>query len=147
MITKGKHKTFDKKLHDAHDPDSRDLIKKYYFKAYNIILNDGSSRYGVDLISECGKIQVEVEHRLSWKEPIFKFPDINVPQRKFKFFKDGLVDYVILSEDYSHIGIIKGKDIKKYMVDDCLKECRNKHFFTGELFYKIPKDSFTWIKL
>jgi hypothetical protein len=147
MTPKGKHKTFDKKLHAAHDPQSREIIKKYYKDKWGIILIDGKTRYSVDLMSEDESMQLELEHRTNWKEPIFKFPDINVPQRKFKFFKDGTVDYVILSEDYSHIGIIKGKDIKKYMVDDCLKECRNKHFFTGELFYKIPKDSFTWIKL
>ena len=50
----GKHKAFDKKLHAVHDPKSRDIVKAYYLKAYNIILEDGKSRYDVDLISPCG---------------------------------------------------------------------------------------------
>ena len=145
--TFGKQKKFSKSLHAANDPKSREIVKEFYKKEHNIILNDGASRYGVDLVSDDEKTQVEVEHRLIWKEPKFPFSDINVPERKKKFFADGKVDYVILSLDYSHIGHITGKKIKKYMEDEFLKESSNKHIRHGEYFYKVPTDAFTWKKI
>jgi hypothetical protein len=143
----GKHKAFDKKLHAAHDPQSREVVKKYYKDKLGIELVDGKTRYSVDLVSEDEKHSVEVEHRLVWKSDIFPYPDINIAERKKKFFVDGKTDYIILSEDYSHIGIIKGKKIKKYMEDEHLKESRNRFVLKGEFFYKIPIEEFDFVKL
>lgn len=143
----GKRKRFDKTLHDTNDPKSRDIVKKFYLKEYNITLKDGVSKYGIDLISEKGDFQIECEHRLVWKNEEFPYSEVNVPERKAKFFKEGKADYIILSCDYSHIGVIKANDIQKYMADEYLKESPNKHVFSGEYFYKVPSTAFTWLKL
>jgi len=143
----GKHKTFDKKLHAVHDPKSRDIVKAYYLKAYNIVLEDGKSRYDVDLISPCGKYRVEVEHRMSWRGIEFDYDLVNIAERKKKFLVDGKTDYVILSADYTRIGIIKGKKVKKFMEDEHLKECRNKFVLKGEFFYKVPREQFEYFDL
>ena len=138
----GKHKAFDKKLHAAHDPQSREVVKKYYLDTHNITLIDGKTRYSVDLITEDEKTQVEVEHRIVWKGDDFPYDTINIAERKRKFFIDGKVDYIILSDDYTRLGIIKADKIQKYMVDEHLKESRNRFVLKGEFFYKIPITEF-----
>ena len=143
---KGSYKRFDKNLFDQNDPKSRDIVKEY-FKRYNIVLKDNEDQYGVDLISEDGSIKIEVERRLNWNRCEFPFSDINLPERKAKFFKTGGTTYVIVSKDYSHIGIIKRKDIHQFISDQNLKENKNRLVQQNELFYKLPKSKFKWIKL
>lgn len=142
----GKHKPFSKSLFNGHDPKSRTIVKDYLAKN-QIMVNDNPNKFGVDLISEDGTLKIEVEHRTVWKEEEFPFALINVPERKGKFFTEECVSYAILSENYSHIGMISGKELKKYIVDENLAENRNKYVREGEYFYKIPKEAFKWDKI
>lgn len=143
---KGVYKRFDKKLFNQNDPKSRNVVKEY-FKKHDVVLKDNDDKYGVDLISEDESVKFEIERRLVWDKKDFPYDDINLPERKAKFFLENNVSYIIISKNYSHIGIILGCDIKKYLNDDCLKESRNKFVKSGELFYKLPKTEFKWIKL
>ena len=143
---KGKYKKFSKKLFDNNDPKSRVLVKEFFAK-HGIILQDNNDQYGVDLVSPDGSVKIEIERRTIWKQKDFPFNEINLPERKAKFFTDKNVAYVIVSEDYSRIGFIKGERIKEYITENNLKENPNKYVSEGELFYKIPKDRFKWLKL
>ena len=142
----GEHKKFSPKLFRQNDPTSRKVVKEYLAKQ-GIVVNDNTNRYGVDLISEDGALQVEVEHRLVWDDDDFPFSEINVPERKAKFFVENSIAYFILSRDYSHIGMIDGKILRQYIVDYNLKESSNKYVREGEYFYKVPKDAFKWDKI
>ncbi len=139
----GKHKKFSKSLHRKNDPRSREIVKEYLNKN-GIQVEDNPNKFGVDLISEDGTLQVEVEHRNIWQSEDFPYEEINVPERKAKFFVQQSVSYVILSKDYSHIGLIDGKEIMKHIIDDNLKMVSNKYIKQGEYFYKIPKSAFKW---
>lgn len=143
---KGVYKKFNKKLFNQNDPKSRDVIKQY-FKKHNVVLKDNDNKYDVDLISEDGSVKFEIERRLVWTKTEFPYDDINLPERKAKYFLENNVSYIIISKNYSHIGIILGDKIKKYLNDDCLKESRNKFVSHGELFYKLPKSEFKWLKI
>jgi hypothetical protein len=57
------------------------------------------------------------------------------------------VCYVILSKDYSRIGMIDGKTLRKYLTDDTLQESSNKFVKQGELFFKVPRSEFKWDKI
>jgi len=105
---------------------------------------ENNNQYGVDLLSPDGTLRMELEHRLSWTENDFNYDMINVPERKAKFLNDGVTAYVILSKDFSRMGIIEGKDIKSYIVDTNLHLNKNKYVRDGEFFYKIPRDCFKW---
>lgn len=142
----GLRKPFNKKLFSNNDPKSRKVVKEYLAKQ-GIIVNDNDNKYGVDLISEDLSLQVEVEHRNVWTEDVFPFSEINLPERKAKFFVENKIAYFILSGDYSHMGMIDGKTIMKYIVVENLKESSNKYVRAGEFFYKIPCDAFKWVKL
>ena len=142
----GKHKKFSKKLYSQNDPKSRKIVIEY-FKKQGIILRNNENKYGVDLVSEDGKHQYEVEHRLIWETEEFPYDEINVPERKAKFFVDKCVSYVILSRDYSQLGMINGKELAKHIKDENLKESSNKYIREGEYFYKVPKSAFQWKKV
>jgi hypothetical protein len=143
---KGAYKKFDQKLFNENDPKSRKIIKDF-FKKYNIILVDNEDQYGVDLLSEDKSVKFELERRLVWNKTEFPFSDVNLPERKAKFFLENNVSYIIISNDYSHIGVIMGREIKNYLNHDNLKESANKFVSKGEMFYKLPKSKFKWIKL
>lgn len=142
----GESKKFDRTLHQGNDPKSRQVVKDYLAKQ-GFIVEDNTNQYGVDLVSEDGAIQVEVEHRLPWTGERFPFSEINVPERKAKFFRNGKVHYVILSKDYSRLGIILGKNIQTFMGNDNLVENPNKFVKNNELFFKVPCNQFRWIKI
>ena len=142
----GVSKRFNKSLHQGNDPKSRKIVREY-LERNGVIVKDHPNKYGIDLISDDGTLQLELEHRNSWTEEEFNYDTINVPERKAKFLKDGIVHYVILSRDYSAIGIILGEVIKPYIVDDNLVMNSNKYVRENEFFYKIPKEKFIWIKL
>ena len=142
----GEYKKFSKSLFRQSDPKSRKVVKEYFTKN-NIPLEDNSDKYGVDLLAKDGSLQIEVEHRLVWDGEEFPFADVNVPERKAKYFVENHICYVILSRDYSRIGMIDGKTLMKYINDDNLQESSNKFVKKGEMFFKVPKTEFKWDKI
>lgn len=144
----GVAKKFSPTLLKNNDPKSRRIVKEYFNRQTPpILLNDNTNKFGVDLISKDGSIQIEVEHRIAWNSDIFPFSEVNVPERKAKFFVENHICYVILSQSYSHIGMIDGKRLMEYLINENLKECSNKYVREGEYFYKVPREAFTWRKI
>jgi hypothetical protein len=139
----GIRKKFDRPRFLKSDPQSRKVVKEYY-KKQGIVLNDNPNRFGIDLISEDGSLQIELEHRPPWKDECFPYSDVNIMARK-QYLQDGNVDYIILSRDFKKLGIIKGKDLKPYIVDTNLHHHRNKDVYEGEYVYKIPVEKFKWV--
>lgn len=142
----GVHKKFSKTLHGNNDPRSRQVVKDYLAQ-YGLIVKDNPDKYGVDLISDDQLLRIEVEHRLPWVDEEFPYGEINVPERKAKFLKDGDVQYIILSRAYDRLGIIMGKVIKAFIVDNNLVVNPNKFVKNDEYFFKIPKEAFRWVKI
>lgn len=142
----GTHKKFSQSLFNRNDPKSRTVVKEYFNKQ-GIPLNDNDNKYGVDLISEDGTLHIEIEHRLVWTNDEFPYKEVNVPERKAKFFVENHIGYVILSADYSHMGVIDGKTLRLYMVAENLKESPNRFVKENEFFYKVPVDAFKWTKI
>ena len=140
----GERKPFSRALHTSNDPQSRRVVIEY-FKKQGIALNENANQYGVDLLSPDGTLQIEVEHRLPWTDAEWPFADINVPERKAKFLAEGKAQYIILSRDFSRMGIIRGEDVKQYIVDENLHLNKNKFVRDGEYFYKIPILKFKWV--
>jgi hypothetical protein len=142
----GIKKPFSKSLHRSNDPKSRRVVKEY-LKRNGIEVEDNPNKFGVDLISKDGTLQIEIEHRLVWTSEEFNFDTVNLPERKARYFTSNNVAYLILSCDYSRMGMVDGKTLRHYIVDENLKESSNKYVRRGEFFYKIPRDAFKWIKL
>ncbi len=142
----GERKPFSRSLHKGNDPQSRRVVKEF-FKKQGIPLDDNPNEFGVDLISPDGTLQVEVEHRLPWTEEEFPFAEINVPERKAKFLREGKCQYIILSRDFSRMGIVRGPDVQPFITDDNLEHSPNKFVRNGEYFYKVPRTAFRWVSV
>ena len=142
----GVNKPFSKDLHMKNDPTSRKLVKEF-FAERGIKLKDNPNKFGVDLMTEDSDLLIEVEHRLNWAQPEFPYEEVNVPQRKSKFFAEGIAHYVILSRDYKYLGFINAKSIQKYMAAEYLKESSNRFVKEHEYFYKIPKSEFEFYQV
>lgn len=142
----GKYKKFDKELFNQNDLKSRSVVK-HFFLSKNVVVDDNPNRYGVDLVSEDGNVQIEIERRPAWVNEEFPYPRVNIPERKTKFFKTDKTSYVIVSNDFSRIGVIPGKKLIKFINKDYLEESKNRFVDSGELFYKIPKEEFKWFKI
>jgi len=142
----GVRKPFNKVLHAKNDPKSRQSVKTF-FAERGVTLVDHPNKYDIDLISQDGSIRVEVEHRLNWDSPDFPYEEVNVPERKAKFFEAGNTHYVILSRDYKYIGFISATEIQKFMKPEYLKESRNRFVSECEYFYKVPKLKFEFYQI
>ncbi len=138
---KGIRKPFSKSLHAKNDPRSREIVKMF-FASQRIILIDHPNKYDIDLLTEDGKLRVEVERRVVWKEEKFPFPSIHVLERKKKFFEAGDTHYCIVSKNYDYLGFISSTTISKYMDSKYLIEIPNKFVKRGEYAYDIPIDKF-----
>ena len=142
----GVRKPFNKSLHAKNDPKSRRLVQAF-FAERGVVLIDHPNKYDIDLISENGDIRVEVEHRLNWDQVEFPYSEVNVPERKAKFFEAGNTHYVILSQNYKHLGFISATRIQQFMKPECLKESRNRFVESSEYFYKVPKLEFEFYQI
>lgn len=142
----GRYKKFDKDLFEQNDLKSRQVVKKF-FLSKNIVVNDNPNKYGVDLISDDGNVQIEIERRPAWTTNNFPYPRVNIPERKTKFFKTDKVSYVVVSNDFSRIGVLPGKKLINFIKKDYLEESSNRLISSGEMFYKIPREEFKWFKI
>ena len=142
----GVSKPFNKSLHAKNDPSSRKLVKKF-FAERGVTLVDHPNKYDIDLQTEDGKVRVEVEHRLNWDKEEFPYDEVNVPERKAKFFAAGNTHYCILSKDYKYVGFIGAENIQRFIKPEFLKESRNRFVENSEYFYKVPKTEFEFYKL
>lgn len=142
----GIHKPFDKNLHAKNDPKSRALVKAFFLER-GVTLDDHPNKYDIDLVSEDGHIRVEVEHRLNWDQPEFPYEEVNVPERKAKFFGEGNTHYIILSQNYKYLGFISATKIQQFMKPECLKESRNRFVENDEYFYKVPRGEFEFYQI
>ena len=108
---------------------------------YEIMPNP--DKYGVDLLvshngNGVGVVEVEVR---SWS-PNCPFPTIHVPSRKTKFFAGNAL-FFALTHDMQHAYWIESKEILKHP----MKEVRNVKVVSGELFYDVPTEAFTFVEL
>lgn len=139
-------KVFEQSLFDDCDPPAREVVKKY-FADKGVCLVDNPDKYGVDLVAVDGSIKVEVERRIIWKAPEFPFEEVNLLARKAKFFREPTTHYVIVSDDYTHIGGIQGQHLMWHIAHDPTVENPNRFVTAGEKFFKIPKIKFRWVKV
>jgi hypothetical protein len=140
----GERKPFDQANFEENDPDSRRVVRAY-FARNSVALIDNPDKYGIDLVSPDGFFKVEVERRGIWTTKDFPFNEVNLPERKAKFFKDNNTIYAIVSNDYTRIGIILARFLRPYIEDSNLRENPNRYVHRGELFFKIPRAKFRWL--
>jgi len=139
-------KQFSQDLHDQYDTFGRDRIIKYYADQ-GIELRNNPDQYGVDLIAydDGDKIgYVEVEVRQSWKESIFPFDSLHVPERKKKLLENDLHTVLVSVNCYGTRAFICDY---RTVLSSPLLESPNKFIAKGERFYKVDTRSINLVRL
>ena len=132
-------KPFDKLLHRQYDDKARgatiECMTKY---GYNVI--DNPDRYAQDLIAKPTVISnldftflVECEVKAIWKTKEFPYSDVQLPERKQKFFNERTL-FFIWNCQLSRAACFWSQDIKHLPT----YEVSNKMMAKGERFFKIP---------
>jgi hypothetical protein len=142
----GACKEFDKALFEDNDPLSREVVIKFLERT-GVQPEENLDQYGIDILSANSPLCFEVERRPVWENGDFPFDEVNLPERKAKFFQDNNSIYIIICKDYTRIGIIYGHIIRGFISEANLKESGNKFVKNGEQFYKLPKSKFKFITL
>ena len=142
----GKHKKFDPETHRLYDRKAREVGKKFFGDVYTV--KDNPDIYGPDLILYSKQNDkficfFEVEVKTIWLDGPFRWPDVNVPERKGKYFKKGNCGYLLISGDYSQGILIEPRVI----LESPLREVPNRYVPKGEYFYKVPLDKVHLVNL
>jgi len=133
-------KRFSKRLFESNDELARETAE--YLKDFFGVdsWEDSENRYTIDRVGHRNGqpvLNVEVEIKQHWKDghETFPYPDVNLPERKEKYFDLDLPTYfVIFSADCRGAVIFSDRVVKK-----CPKvEVPNRYVRNGELFFKIP---------
>ena len=140
----GKHKAFNQIEFDRSDPKSRAVVKAY-LKSFGLHYKDNPNECGIDLVGINTGDTIEIEHRWLWKGSIWPYLTVHIPERKGKFLNIKNINYVVVNNDFTYIGICLYENLKKYI--DKVIEVRNSAIKEGEYFYDIPVDCFEWINL
>jgi len=130
-------KRFDRNLYEQNDQLAKKALLKYLGKGWR----ENTKKTDPDLIHNNGRL-AECEIKRSWTGPDFKYPDVQLPERKGKW-KDLKIVYYILNKECTHAIRIPAKALK----DEYLREVPNKYVFKGEYFYGIPLKECKVIKL
>jgi len=135
-------KKFSKELYEQNDKDAKIAVRLKLddMGVYTFSKED----YSAD-IKAIHRINHEVEVKLGWESdwPI-SWKTIHIPERKSKLIDGGdWVFFWVLRSDYKEAWVINSKLMNKSM----LKEIPNKEISSGELFYDIPIELATKVKL
>src|SRR5271163_1725084 len=108
-------KKFDQELHDKSDIPAR-IKAKTIIADLGYIAIDNPNKHGVDLIvydsDDEHVCNVECEIKNSWVGDSFKFPNVNMLERKTKFCNLNRSTYFMLfNKDLSNYLVIKDKDL------------------------------------
>lgn len=127
---------FKQQCFDDNDLRAREKAKELLRKRF--VVKDNPDQYGIDLLcyNKEGELKysVEVEVKNLWSGNSFPWSEINVPERKGKFFSQNKVMYIMFNTDLTSCFIVSGADIMS-----CKKEeVPNRRHESGEYFYKVP---------
>lgn len=137
-------KQFDKTSFKRNDPKSRRVISKYIKEILGIDdVIENPDKYGIDLIVN-GVVGVEVEHREKyWNSGKFPFPDVNIFGRRAKYINPFNSVYIVISIDWSTIGVLMNNYIGEYIIPTNLYNHATFNCEDDDVF-KIPRSVFFW---
>lgn len=140
-MMQGVYKAFDETLYHKHDGAKEIVLKWLISKGCNAIINP--DKYGPDLVVD-DDLYIEVMQKMGWKGEIFPFADLNIEERKQKFMSlDKPIIFAIVNAEGTHAVMAAGRDVCQ-----CPKvQVRNKNISAGELFFKVPKNKLTKIRI
>lgn len=130
-------KAFDKELFNKYDVAARTAVKEL-LKGSDWTVKDSEKKMAVDLEIYKGTEKIayiETEVKLSWNKKEFIYPDVQWPERKWKYCKlDKPTIFLMFNHDLSQYLTTTGE----ILLSSKLEMVRNKYVKYGENFFKVP---------
>jgi hypothetical protein len=121
-------KPFDIDLYRADDDAKLDVLN--WFNKYNSKPSHiNPDKYGVDIITPWGSVEVEVKH--NWSGYTFPFESLHLPGRKMKFAKLGAT-FVVLNHEHT-LGLV----VDGATVVECPVITKNTKYSAAEQFIDV----------
>lgn len=130
-------KHFDKELYKKYDTMAKEKVEKIFKGTiWTIAVNE--KKMGVDyLVYKDGEhvAYMEVEVKTNWADNEFQYPDVQWPERKWKFCNlDKPTVFLMFSGDLTNYLTATGKTL----LGSKMEMIRNKYVPYGENFFKVP---------
>lgn len=134
-------KRFDPELHRENDEKAKNALRKILGDSKVYRLEDNPKKRGVDMLVHQGDehvFNIEVEIKKVWNgDKGFPYSDVQFPERKEKYANlEKPTLFVMFNADQSQYLAVTGKDL----LESPKVEVRNKYVFSGEKFFKVPKN-------
>ena len=121
------YKPFSQELYDIND-DAKNLVIKW-LGVNGVEAWVNPDQYGIDLLSDEKKYEVEVKH--NWRGESFPFRDVHFPIRKLKFANKNSV-FVMLNHERTHALLVDGQTFL-----DAPQVVKDTIYTKGEKFVEI----------
>jgi len=141
-MTAAQRKRFDNQLFQKYDQLARDVTTAY-LESLGYAVSEHPDRYAQDLIAYTrdNEFCVECEVKLVWEVSEFPYPNVQLPERKKKFF-NAPTQFFIWNKPLEHAMTFWSHDVATLQP----VEVPNKYVYSGEYFYQIPMDMVTKVK-
>lgn len=141
-MTVAQRKRFDRDLFQKYDQLARDVTTKY-LQSIGYEVTEHPDRYAQDLIarSEDKDFCVECEVKLVWEVSEFPYPNVQLPERKKKFFHVP-TQFFIWNKPLEYAMTFWSYDVATLEP----VEVPNKYVYAGEYFYQVPMDMIEKVK-
>jgi len=141
-MTAAQRKRFDRELYKKYDQLARDVTTAY-LESLGYEVSEHPDRYAQDLIAFTpdSEFCVECEVKLVWETDNFPYPNVQLPERKKKFF-NAPTQFFIWNKPMQHAMTFWSHDVATLEP----VEVPNKYVYSGEYFYQIPMDMVTKVK-
>ncbi len=131
-------KKFDKELYNKYDTAAKTAAIKLFENLTPYTIEQSLKKTAVDFrILKDGELvgYLEVEVKRTWKGSTFEYPDVQFPERKWKYCKlDKPTIFMMFNEDLSSYLTVEGETL----ISSKLEMVRNKYIKYGEMFFKVP---------
>ena len=135
-------KRFDRELYDKYDQAVRNVTTNYLVSlGYEV--SEHPDRYAQDLIAYGTDTEfcVECEVKLVWNSQEFPYPNVQLPERKKKFFNVP-TQFFIWNKPLEYAMTFWSHDVSTLEP----VEVPNKYVYAGEYFYQVPMDMIQKVK-
>lgn len=137
-------KKFDKELHNKYDTLARDKAKEVFanLAPYSIVESEKKTAVDFQILKDGVHVgYLEVEVKKTWDGAVFKYADVQFPERKWKYCKlDKPTIFMMFNSDLSNYLNVTGEEL----LSSKLEMVRNKYIKYGEMFFKVPVAKITF---
>ena len=120
-------------LHALHDTEAKQAMISFLENVKHVKAWENPDKYGIDILTDDYLYEVEV--KTSWKTDGYKYKDLHIPYRKFKWCNNPKVSFVVMNAPLTIGAGVKAIDVLKSPVKWFTNYGYTEEFFVIDLQY------------